>query len=289
MKDFLSLVKFSHTIFAMPFALLGYALAISLPDYQFSWKGLLLVVLCMVFARNAAMAFNRYLDRDIDKANPRTASREIPAGLISANSALVFVLLNCLAFVVTTFFINSLCFYLSPVALFVILFYSYTKRFTFLCHVVLGLGLALAPIGAFLSVTGQFHWLPIVFGAVVLTWVAGFDIIYAMQDVEFDASQGLNSTPVKLGRKGAMIASVLLHVATAMFLLLAAYGVSIEYDHISWLVWSATLIFIALLVYQHTLVKVDDLSRVDLAFFTTNGIASVVFGLMMILALSLPW
>lgn len=289
MKDFLSLVKFSHTIFAMPFALLGYALAISLPDYQFSWKGLLLVVLCMVFARNAAMAFNRYLDRDIDKANPRTASREIPAGLISANSALVFVLLNCLAFVVTTFFINSLCFYLSPIALFVILFYSYTKRFTFLCHVVLGLGLALAPVGAFLSVTGQFHWLPIVFGAVVLTWVAGFDIIYAMQDVEFDASQGLNSTPVKLGRKGAMIASVLLHVATAMFLLLAAYGVSIEYDHISWLVWSATLIFIALLVYQHTLVKVDDLSRVDLAFFTTNGIASVVFGLMMILALSLPW
>lgn len=289
MKDFLSLVKFSHTIFAMPFALLGYALAISLPDYQFSWKGLLLVVLCMVFARNAAMAFNRYLDRDIDMANPRTASREIPAGIISANSALVFVLLNCLAFVVTTFFINSLCFYLSPVALFVILFYSYTKRFTFLCHVVLGLGLALAPIGAFLSVTGQFHWLPIVFGAVVLTWVAGFDIIYAMQDVEFDASQGLNSTPVKLGRKGAMIASVLLHVATAMFLLLAAYGVSIEYDHISWLVWSATLIFIALLVYQHTLVKVDDLSRVDLAFFTTNGIASVVFGLMMILALSLPW
>lgn len=289
MKDFLSLVKFSHTIFAMPFALLGYALAISLPDYQFSWKGLLLVVLCMVFARNAAMAFNRYLDRDIDMANPRTASREIPAGIISANSALVFVLLNCLAFVVTSFFINSLCFYLSPVALFVILFYSYTKRFTFLCHVVLGLGLALAPVGAFLSVTGQFHWLPIVFGAVVLTWVAGFDIIYAMQDVEFDASQGLNSTPVKLGQKGAMIASVLLHVATAMFLLLAAYGVSIEYDHISWLVWSATLIFIALLVYQHTLVKVDDLSRVDLAFFTTNGIASVVFGLMMILALSLTW
>src|SRR3984885_4828797 len=153
----------------------------------------------MVSARSSAMAFNRFLDRSFDAKNPRTAIREIPAGIISANSALRFVILNCILFVTATFFINSICFYLSPVALFVILFYSYTKRFTALCHLILGLGLSLAPIGAYLAVTGKFDLLPILFSFAVIFWVSGFDIIYALQDEEFDRSQELYSLPSWLG------------------------------------------------------------------------------------------
>lgn len=154
MKQYLSLVKFSHTIFALPFALLGFFLATLEVAQGVSWRLFLLVLLCMVFARSAAMAFNRYLDRDIDGVNPRTAQREIPAGIISPRAALIFVLINCLLFIITTWFINPLCFYLSPVALAVVLGYSYTKRFTFLCHFILGLGLSLAPIGAYLAAGG---------------------------------------------------------------------------------------------------------------------------------------
>ena len=153
-SKYLSLVKFSHTVFALPFAIIGFMLAVTLANEGFDWKLFVFVILCMVFARSAAMAFNRYLDRDIDKDNPRTAVREIPAGAISANSALGFVILTSALFVATTWFINPLCFFLSPVALLVVLGYSYTKRFTFLCHLVLGLGLSLAPIGAYLAVTG---------------------------------------------------------------------------------------------------------------------------------------
>ena len=287
MKDYLSLVKFSHTIFALPFALVGYFLAINLPGYDFQWKTFVLVLLCMVFARNSAMAFNRYLDRDIDGKNPRTAVREIPAGILSAQKVLVFVIVNVLAFIITTYFINSICFYLSPIAIVTVLFYSYTKRFTFLCHVVLGLGLSLAPIGAYLAVTGAFDWIPIIYGLTVMFWVAGFDIIYAMQDVDFDLSLGLNSTPVKLGKKGAMLLSYVFHVICSVLMILAAYVVTINYLDTGWMVWMGTTIFIALLVYQHSIVSVNDLSRVNLAFFTTNGIASVVFGSLLILDLIL--
>ncbi len=285
MKDYLSLVKFSHTIFALPFALVGYFLAINLPGYEFQWKTFILVLLCMVFARNSAMAFNRYLDRDIDGKNPRTAVREIPAGILSAEKVLTFVVVNVVAFIVTTYFINSICFYLSPVAIAVVLFYSYTKRFTFLCHVVLGLGLSLAPIGAYLAVTGTFSWIPILYGMTVMFWVAGFDIIYAMQDVEFDLSLGLNSTPVKLGTKGAMILSYIFHIIAAGLMVLAAFLVTLNYLDAGWLIWTGTGIFIALLIYQHSIVSVNDLSRVNLAFFTTNGIASVVFGSLLIIDL----
>ena len=285
MKDYLSLVKFSHTIFALPFALVGYFLAINLPGYDFQWKTFVLVLLCMVFARNSAMAFNRYLDRDIDGKNPRTAVREIPAGILSAQKVLIFVVVNVLAFIMTTYFINSICFYLSPIAIAVVLFYSYTKRFTFLCHVVLGLGLSLAPIGAYLAVTGVFDWIPIIYGLTVMFWVAGFDIIYAMQDVEFDLSLGLNSTPVKLGNKGAMTLSYGFHIICSGLMILAAYAVTINYLDAGWLIWMGTSIFIALLIYQHSIVNVNDLSRINLAFFTTNGIASVVFGSLLILDL----
>lgn len=283
MKNYLSLIKFSHTVFALPFALLGFFLGTLEAPGGFSWRLLLLVVLCMVFARSAAMAFNRYLDRDIDGRNPRTAQREIPAGIISARSALGFVILNSFLFILTTWFINPICFYLSPVALLVILGYSYTKRFTFLCHFVLGLGLSLAPIGAYLAVTGRFDLLPLLYSGAVLLWVSGFDIIYALQDVEFDQSLRLNSVPVRLGRGRALRLSSVLHIFSALLILAAGYLLGQYFPAFGWLHWAAAGIFLALLFYQHTLVKPNDLSKVNLAFFTTNGLASLAFGALVIM------
>lgn len=235
----------------------------------------------MVFARNAAMAFNRYIDKNIDKANPRTAQvREIPNGTIKPKSALAFVIINSLLFIATTFFINELCFYLSPVALLVVLGYSLTKRFTALCHLVLGVGLSLAPIGAYLAVTGKFDWLPLFFSFAVLFWVSGFDIIYALQDEEFDKDQKLHSIPVLMGRKNALILSNVLHLVTTISILYAGY-----YAHFGLFYWIGTGLFIALLFYQHYLVKPNDLSKINLAFFTTNGIASVIFSIFVLLEL----
>ncbi|MEM6347584.1 MAG: UbiA-like polyprenyltransferase [Bacteroidota bacterium] len=286
MKKYLSLVKFSHTIFALPFALLGLVWGFEVmqaeslsPDKPY-WQSFLLVLLCMVFARNAAMGFNRYIDRDIDGANQRTAVREIPAGVITPRNALIFVILNALLFVATTWFINPLCFFLSPVALLVILGYSLTKRFTALCHLILGLGLALAPVGAYIAVTAKFAWEPIILGIAVLTWVSGFDIIYALQDEEFDKDHQLNSIPAFLGKKNALIVSTLLHVLTASMILSFGYLIGG-----AWIFWIGAAAFLALLIYQHTLVKPSDLSKINLAFFTTNGIASVVFGLCAIVEL----
>lgn len=291
-KNYLSLIKFSHTIFALPFAMIGFTLGVGLSLSRIPGMGgvyfpdgywteitlkLLLVVLCMIFARSAAMAFNRWLDKSFDAKNPRTAIREIPAGIISANKALLFVIFNSIAFVITTWFINPLCFYLSFVALFVILFYSYTKRFTPLCHLVLGLALSLAPIGAFLAVTGRFELLPILFSFTVLFWVSGFDIIYALQDEEFDRSQQLHSIPVWLGKKRALRLSEFLHLLSA--LLVIFIGI---YGGFHWLYWLGVAIFCGMLVYQHTLVKPDDLSKVNLAFMTSNGIASVAFAVFVI-------
>jgi 4-hydroxybenzoate polyprenyltransferase len=279
---YLSLIKFSHTVFALPFALVGFFLAVWYEQQTFHWRLLVGVLLCMVFARSAAMAFNRWLDRRFDALNPRTASREIPAGIISARNALVFTLVNCALFVATAAFINPVCLYLSPVALFVILFYSYTKRFTALCHLVLGIGLSLAPIGAFLAVTGYFHYLPLMVSGVVFTWVSGFDIIYALQDEEFDRSQQLHSIPAALGKVRALQVSNLLHIVTAV--LVVAVGVVGHFHPIYWL---GTAVFIGLLVYQHRLVKPHDLSKVNLAFGTTNGVASLLFAAITLVALYL--
>lgn len=226
----------------------------------------------MVTARNAAMAFNRYLDRHFDAKNPRTANREVPAGVISAKNALVFTIINCLVFVVATYLINELVFLLSPIALFVVLFYSYTKRFTPLCHIVLGIGLALAPIGAYLTIAGQFSMVPLFFSFIVLTWVSGFDIIYALQDEEFDKANNLNSIPAALGKKNALMVSNILHIVSAALIITVGF-----YASFGWIYWVGAIIVIALLVYQHTLVKPDDLSKVDLAFGTTNGIISCVY------------
>lgn len=285
MKNYFSLVKFSHTVFAMPFALTGFFLATTRqPDGWNAWK-LALVVLCMVFARSAAMAFNRYLDRDIDAENPRTRIREIPAGLISPRAALAFVVINALAFIATTFFLNRLCFLLSPVALAVVLGYSYTKRFTWLCHVVLGLGLALAPVGAYLAVAGEFHLVPVLYGAAVLLWTAGFDVIYALQDVAFDQSRKLYSLPASFGAEQALRISRWMHLGTAVLLVYAGSRVAAQWPQTGWLLWLGTGVFLALLVYQHRLVRPGDLRRVNLAFFTTNGVASLLFGTLAILDL----
>jgi 4-hydroxybenzoate polyprenyltransferase len=234
----------------------------------------------MVFARSAAMAFNRWLDKNFDAKNPRTAIREIPAGIISDKNALLFVIINCIAFIICTYFINTICFLLSPVALFVILFYSYTKRFTPLCHLVLGLGLSLAPIGAYLAVTGKFNLLPILFSFTVFFWVSGFDIIYALQDEEFDKANKLRSIPAALGKKNALRVSKLLHMLSAACAIFA--GV---YGNFHLLFWLGVTLFILLLIYQHSLVKPDNLSKVNLAFFTTNGIASVIFFIFVLLDL----
>lgn len=311
-KKYLSLVKFSHTIFAMPFAMIGFFLGvvhspysimpgtgigvISFPEtifgniynnntfspLQFSLLQLLFVLLCMVFARSAAMAFNRWLDAGYDALNPRTAIREIPAGTIPAKNALIFTIINCLLFIICTAFINRACFYLSPVALFVILFYSYTKRFTALCHLVLGVGLSLAPIGAYIAVTGVFNLLPLLFSLAVLFWVSGFDIIYALQDEEFDKTQQLHSIPAALGKSRALNVSRLLHILSATCVIAA--GV---YGTFHWLYWIGALVFAGMLVYQHSIVSPRDLSRVNIAFMTANGIASVVFAVFVIAGLLL--
>ena len=278
MNKYFSLVLFAHTVFAMPFAIIGFFLAVTTTTHEFNWLKLFLMLLCMVFARNAAMAFNRYLDRDIDAQNPRTAVRDIPSGRISSNEALLFTIVNSLLFIVTTLLINKLCFYLSPVALAVVLGYSYTKRFTPLCHLILGLGLALAPIGAYLVVTGEFAMLPIYFSLAVLCWVSGFDIIYALQDEEFDRQNNLNSIPAWLGKKNALTVSSFLHFLAVVFVTLPYL-----FTDLSWFYLAGVLFFILLLIYQHQLVKPDDLSKVDRAFFTTNGIASVVFAVFFLL------
>ena len=271
MRKYLSLIKFSHTIFAMPFALIGFFLAEK--SNKFEWITLLYVVLCMVFARSAAMAFNRYIDRDIDRDNPRTAKiREIPNGTITAKNAIIFVIINCLLFIGTTLFINPICFALSPVALLVILGYSYTKRFTALCHLILGIGLSLAPIGAYLAVNGEFAIIPILFSFVVLFWVSGFDIIYSLQDKKFDKTKKLHSIPVLLGNKNALHLAKLLH-----FLTFSTLSIAGSLGDFGLYYWIGFWIFSTLLIYQHTLVKQNDLSKINLAFFTTNGIASVIF------------
>ena len=268
----MSLVLFAHSIFALPFAIIGFFMALQITDHEFDWKKLLLMLVCMVTARNSAMAFNRYLDRDIDAKNPRTVMRDIPSGKISANNALAFTVINCLLFMAATFFINLLCFYLSPVALFVVLFYSYTKRFTPLCHLVLGVGLGLAPIGAYLVVTNEFAMIPIFYGIAVMCWSGGFDIIYALQDEEFDREQGLNSIPAYFGGRKALRISEALHVLSFVFVVLPAFFMSV-----SWFYYLGLAFYGSLLIYQHRIVSPSDLTRVNRAFMTTNGIASVIF------------
>ena len=282
MKSYLSLIKFAHTVFALPFAFLAFFLGMRSTDAPIDWKLFGLILLCMVFARTAAMAFNRYVDRHLDAQNIRTMIREIPSGVIKPQNALTLVILMSLAFMLTTYWINPLCFYLSPIALLVILGYSYTKRFTWLCHFILGLGLGLAPVGAYIAVTGKFDLLPVLYGFMVLFWVAGFDILYALQDEEFDRINGLHSVPQQFGQKGAKSIAIGAHVLCAILLFIITSYQARLFPSLGYFHWIAAAGFMALLIYQHYLVYRYNLAKIDRAFFETNGIASLCFGTIVI-------
>ncbi len=267
MKRYLSLVTFAHTIFALPFALLAAVLAArGVPPLP----ALFWILAAMVGARSAAMAFNRIADRDLDAENPRTKARDIPAGRVSVLEASVFCAASAAVFVFAASRLNPLCLALSPVALAVVLGYSYAKRVTALAHLVLGLGLAIAPVGAWIAVRGAFAWTPVVLGLSVLFWVAGFDVIYSLQDEAFDRAHGLFSLPARLGARRALDVSTAFH-ALSLALLYAAFVLAR-----GGLVFGLGVVLAgAFLVRQHVLVKPGDLSRVDGAFFTANGWLSV--------------
>lgn len=270
MKRYISLVKFAHTIFAMPFALMAFTYALWSTEAEFSWWLLVQVVLCMVFARNVAMGFNRWADRDIDKENPRTADREIPAGKISPRNAMIFIVMNALFFVATACTINLLTALLSPVALAVIMFYSYCKRFTALAHIVLGLSLAIAPAGAFIAVTGTLTWPVCLLSLLVLTWCGGFDIIYALQDAEFDRQRGLHSIPSTFSVATSLYISIALHCVSVASLV--AFALLLPQ---SWVLWSGVALFSAILVAEHILVTPKKQRSIGIAFGTLNGLASL--------------
>lgn len=269
--DYLRLVKFSHTIFAMPFALLSFTYAWMTAEHSaVLWVVLLQVVACMVFARNVAMGFNRWADRKIDAENPRTANREIPAGVISSRGAVIFIIINALLFIATTITINPLCAWLSPVALFVVMFYSYCKRFTAMAHIVLGLSLGIAPVGAYIAVTGTTVvecWL---LAAVVTTWCAGFDIIYALQDAEFDRKRGLHSIPSHFSATTSLVISALLHLASVGLLVWFA----LSQPH-TWLLYTGCALFAAILALEHYLVTPTKQRNIGIAFGTLNAMASM--------------
>ena len=281
------LVKFSHTIFAMPFAMLAFVYAVKTSgvaaggNSPWWWATLLAqVVLCMVCARNVAMGFNRWADRDIDAKNPRTADREIPAGKISARAALWFVIINALLFVGVASTINLLTALLSPVALGVVMFYSYCKRFTSLAHMVLGLSLGIAPVGAYIAVTGEFALEACILSLVVITWTSGFDIIYALQDRDFDREQGLHSIPAKFSPAQALAISIALHaVSIASLVWFATYLPSSVWT------WAGVAAFAAILCLEHILVTPTRTRHIGIAFGTLNGLASMTLAVLAIIGL----
>ncbi len=269
---YFSLVKFSHTLFALPFALIGFVLALQEPKVDFGWILLLKIVGCMFFARNSAMGFNRYADREIDARNPRTIFREIPSGKIMPRQALVFVVINIILFLLTALSINLLCFILGFPALAVLLGYSYTKRYTWLSHYVLGVALGIAPSAAFVAVTGYLTPAILVLSLSVFLWSSSFDILYSLSDEEIDRQQGLHSLPQKFGRIKAMRISLIGHLI--LFLLIPLFGWLISGN---WLFIIGACIFLALLIYQHAIISPTNLKRLNAAFFTSNGIASLLF------------
>ena len=276
----MGLVKFSHTIFAMPFALMAFVFALKTTEAQFSWILLLQVVGCMVFARNVAMGFNRWADHKIDGENPRTATREIPAGKISPKSAMTFVVINALLFIATSSSINLLTAVLSPVALIVVMFYSYCKRFTSLAHIVLGLSLGIAPSAAYIAVTGTLTFAPCLITLLVLTWCGGFDIIYALQDLDFDRQRGLHSIPVRFGVRGALYISIALHATSIATLILFALSCPQ-----GWLLWTGVALFSLCIIVEHILVTPTKQRSIGIAFGTLNGIASLTLATFTILQL----
>lgn len=273
LKIILEMIKFEHTIFALPFATISVLLAAryaGMPNGLPSGHTVGWVLVAMVGARSAAMAFNRLVDARFDAANPRTSTRAIPAGLLTKAQVAVFTIASCTLFVVAAWQLNTLCLILSPVALAAVLGYSLTKRFTALCHMLLGFAIGIAPIGAWIAVTGSLHPVPLLLGAAVMLWIGGFDIIYALQDVEFDRSFGLHSLPRRVGRACALWISRGLHLLMIGLLVVVGMLASLHIAYFLGIAVVATLIG-----YEQSIVSPEDLSRVNLAFFTLNGWISV--------------
>lgn len=266
----LRMIKFSHTVFAFPFALMGVVLASLASQSAPGFAQIFWICVAMVGARSGAMGLNRIIDARIDAENPRTVNREIPAGVVSMQEAVLFVAGSFALLLLAAWMLNPLCLYLSPVAIFFLALYSYCKRFTSLAHIVLGICLAAAPLGAWIALRGDIGWPAIVLGLAVLFWVAGFDIFYALQDLEFDREKGLFSIPVKLGAERSIKLVRIFHIVMVA-LLLSLLAV----DGLGFIYLLGVLIISTLLVYEHLLVKPDDLSRLDAAFFNMNGYISV--------------
>lgn len=270
MRSFLELIRFSHTVFALPFALLSAVLAWRVTAFR--WRDLLGILLCMVFARSAAMAFNRLVDRHVDAGNPRTANRHLPAGKLSASAVIAFTVLSSAGFFASTllFLPNRWPIILSVPVLVFLAGYSYAKRFTAWCHYWLAAALMLSPIASWIAIRGNIEWPPVTLAAVIFFWVGGFDIIYACQDVQFDRSAGLHSIPARWGIPWALRIAAVSHFFAAVCLLIL-WSVS----GLGPLFLGGTLLIAALLVYEHWLVRPDDLTRVNVAFFQVNAVISV--------------
>lgn len=268
LRRYLELVHFSHTVFAMPFGLLSMMVA---ANGWPSWRTLGLILVCLVTARTAAMTFNRIVDRELDALNPRTKERHLPRGTIRLVDAWVVFGIASSLFVMAAFLLNRLAFLLSPVALCIICGYSYTKRFTWASHLLLGLALAIAPVGAWIAVRGRFDLPPLVLGAGVVCWVAGFDIIYSLLDEEFDRRKGLHSLVVRLGRARALLASRVLHMGSSVWIALFGYLAALGY--LFWIGWGT---FSVALAYEQRLVRPHDTSRVNVAFFNVNWVISIL-------------
>ena len=266
-KIILEMIKFEHTIFALPFAFTGALLAANgLP----SWRTIIWITVAMVGARSAAMGFNRWADRRFDAENPRTKERALPRGLVTPFQVVIFTALSSAVLIFAAYMLNPLSFYLSPVALATLFFYSYTKRFTFLSHAFLGLAICLAPVGSWIAVSGKIASPALVLGGAVLFWLLGFDILYALQDIEFDKKAGLHSIPQRFGIRRALLISRTAHAITigALFWLSSLLS-------LGWYYLAGIFIALCLIVYEHSLIKEDDLSKLDLAFFNMNGYISV--------------
>ncbi|NEW06080.1 UbiA family prenyltransferase [Paenibacillus sp. SYP-B3998] len=272
LKIFLEMIKFEHSVFALPFAFMGAILgSVVLNGHLPTWMQILWITLAMVGARTAAMSLNRVIDKAIDKKNPRTVNRAIPAGLISIKQVFIYIILSFALLFWATSNLSSLSMKLLPIAVFFLVIYSYTKRFTWACHFVLGLTLGLAPLGGWIAVTGQFTWSSIVFYLTVVCWSSGFDLIYACQDTEFDRKEGLYSLPSRFGIKAALMTARVLHALTAVGLITLFFM-----THLSWFYLVGLVIAYFLLYKEHRLVSPNDLSKVNAAFFTMNGVLSLV-------------
>lgn len=266
--EFFKMIKLEHSLFALPFAFTGMFIAAKgIPSLHI----IIWVTIAMISARSAAMGLNRLIDAEIDKENPRTSDRSIPKGLITKKKTLIYIIISLLIYFISTYMLNKLTFILSPIPVLIFILYSYTKRFTNLCHIVLGIALGLAPIGAWIATTGNIEISAVILGLSVLLWVAGFDILYAIQDIDFDRKQGLYSIPSVMGVYGALIIARILHTLSFLLFITLKFTASLGSIYLAGILISG-----AFMVYEHSLVSKNDLSKLNLAFFNINAYISII-------------